>query len=334
MKRILLLWLFLPLFFSYPVYAATPYSQKPEVQQFISEMVTKHNFDQQKLVTIFDQVQPNPHIIDIISAPHEGLPWYRYRTLFVKQERAQLGAKFWQEHASVLATAEKKYGVPPQAILAILGVETDYGNFLGKYRVIDALSTLAFYYPPRASYFRSELEQFLLLTRENSLDPLKVVGSYAGAIGQPQFMPSSYRHYSVDTANKGYSDLMSDDNDAIMSVANYFKAYGWQNGQPVAIPARVEGKRFSALRFEALLGPPKNKMTIAQLKQYGVYPTQAVAEDQRASLLPLQGKEGLEFWLVFHNFAVIMRYNTSAHYAMAVDQLGGLIKRDYLKQRA
>lgn len=304
-------------------FAAT-YSQRPEVNQFIQQMCTKHNFDQKKLETVFDQVRPNSKIINIMSAPHESLPWYRYRALFVKQERARLGAGFWRQHANRLAKAQEKYGVPAPIILAILGVETDYGQVLGSYRVIDALSTIAFYYPPRASYFKSELEQFLLLTRENDLNPLEVLGSYAGAIGQPQFMPSSYRHYSVDADNKGYSDLINDSNDAIMSVGNYFKEYGWQNGQPVAVRAQISGKN-----YHKLLSQPKTKWTMAELQKFGVTSSRPIDANQRAALLRLEGVNAPEYWLVFHNFDVIMRYNTSAHYAMAVNQLSDLISQDY-----
>lgn len=300
---------------------ATTYSNRPEVKTFIQQMAVQHQFDQKKLATVFDQVKPNQKIIQTISAPHEGLPWYRYRSLFVKRERAELGAKFWHQHTAELALAEQRYGVPAPIILAIMGVETDYGHIQGNYRVIDSLSTLAFYYPQRATFFRGELEQYLLLTRENALDPLQVQGSYAGAIGQPQFMPSSYRQYAVDSNQKGFSDLRNNNDDAILSVANYFKGHGWQAGQPVAVPAKL-----TSHASLDLLRQEKVTRTIKQFKQLGVVPQKTIAPDQRATLLVLEGNDHPEYWLVFTNFDVIMRYNTSAHYAMAVDQLAQLIK--------
>jgi len=299
-------------------------TQDPQVKQFIQQMCARHNFQQAELTRLFAQVKPNNHLVDSMTAPHEALPWYRYRPLFVKKEHAKNGVIFWREHAGTFAKAQQQYGVPPEIILAILGVETNYGHFLGKYRVIDCLSTLAFYYPPRAPYFRGELEQYLLLTRENSLDPLGVLGSYAGAIGQPQFMPSSYRKYSVDTNHKGYSDLMGNSNDAIMSVANYFKGYGWLSGQPIAIRARISGEG-----YKKLLARSKTKLTIAEFKAYGVSPSHWVAGQQQAYLLPFAGANGPEYWLIFHNFDVIMRYNTSPNYAMAVTQLAELIGATY-----
>jgi membrane-bound lytic murein transglycosylase B len=280
--------------------ATTQYSQQAPVNQFIQKMVVKHHFNQCQLTQLFNQVQPQPHIIQTMTAPHEGLPWYKYRAIFLTPSRAQEGADFWNQHAATLQYAQVHYGVPPQIIVAILGVETRYGRFEGTYRVIDALSTLSFAYPPRATYFQSELEQYLLLTQEMPLDPLAVKGSYAGAIGLPQFMPSSYRHYAVDSTGKGYSNLMSNPDDAILSVANYFKADGWQTGGPVAMPVK-----------------------------------QPVITSKRASLLTLKGEQGPEYWLTYHNFHVIMRYNASPQYAMAVYQLSEAILTDYKRfQRA
>lgn len=302
------------------------YQQRNDVQAFIQQMSVQHHFDQKQLTELFNQVKFNPHIISTMNAPHEGLPWYRYRVLFVTPERAKAGAEYWRDHAATLAAAEKKYGVPAQIIVAILGVETNYGRFQGTYRVLDSLATLAFDYPPRAPYFKGELEQYLLLTREIRLDPLAVKGSYAGAIGQPQFMPSSYRHYGIDSTGKGYSDLIHNSDDVIFSVANYFKGYGWQPGQPVAVPAKVTGQEF------APLVTAKTKKTVAEFKNYGVSPTLAlVTTAGSACLMPLDDSDGPEYWLAFQNFDVIMRYNTSPRYAMAVYQLGEAIKAKYLR---
>lgn len=310
-----------------PGCSSTAYSQQPEVKKFIQQMCTKHNFKYQELSRLFDQVRPQPRIITLMTAPHEALPWYRYRALFVTTDRAQQGARFWRQHAGSLAKAQQEYGVPAEIILAILGVETSYGKVLGSYRVLDSLSTLAFYYPPRAVFFKGELEQFLLLTREIPFDPLKVLGSYAGAIGQPQFMPSSYRRYAVDTDHKGYSNLINNTNDAIISVANYFKGYGWLSGQPVAVKAQVSGQK-----YQAFVNHPTKKLTVAEFGRYGVTPVHTIPANLDANLQMFEGEKGPEYWLLFHNFEVIMRYNNSPRYAMAVDQLGAYIKATYLKK--
>lgn len=272
-----------------------PFSQRPDVNAFIQHVAAKDNFDSQQLTQWFNQVQPDQKIIATISAPHEGLPWYKYHALFIKTARVQAGVKFWHAHEAAFALAQKRYGVPPQIILGILGVETNYGSTQGTYRVFDALSTLAFDYPPRQLYFRGELEQYLMLTRDAKLNPLSVKGSYAGAIGAPQFMPSSYRIYSVDADGNGYSNLISNDNDVILSVANYFKLHGWKADQPVAQFAK------------------------------------GAAAKSGGKIITLVGENGPEYWLVFHNFDVIMRYNASPNYAMAVYQLSEAIKAGYKK---
>lgn len=300
------------------------YSQRSDVEQFIHKMSVQHNFDQAKLTQLFDQVQPNPKIIATMTTPHEGLPWYRYRALFLKADRAQAGANFWRLHATTLAAAQKKYGVPPEIIIAILGVETNYGHFLGTYSVLDALATLAFDYPPRATYFKSELEQYLLLSRENCFDPLALRGSYAGAIGQPQFMPSSYRQYAVDATGKGYSDLFGNSNDVIFSVARYFKAHGWQAGQPIVIAANVKNPSGVANLTS------KNKFTLDQFKNKGVLGKSKQPVTTRGYLLTLEGSEGPLYWIALPNFEAIMRYNTSPLYAMAVTEMSEWIKKDYL----
>lgn len=273
----------------------TGYGERPDVQQFINEMAVKHDFNRSQLTHLFNQVTPRKVVIKSTSAPKESLQWYNYRPIFVTAQRAQEGADFWRTHAKTLAYAEQRYGVPPQIIVAIMGVETRYGNHMGTHRVIDALSTLSFDYPRRAHYFRSELENYLLLTREvPTLDVATVKGSYAGAMGEPQFMPSSYRKFAVDASGKGYSDLIHNSDDVILSVANYFKAHGWNNGAPVAIPVH---------------------------KKY-VY--------ANAKILLLEGAKGPERWDCFPNFYVITRYNTSPLYAMAVFQLSEMIRKDYL----
>lgn len=270
----------------------TGYGERPDVQQFVNEMAVKHNFSRSQLTDLFNQVKPRTKVVVIksTSAPKESLQWRNYRPIFVTSKRAQEGAEFWRAHAKTLAYAQQRYGVPAEIIVAIIGVETRYGQHMGGHRVIDALSALSFDYPRRAHYFRSELENYLLLTRDTpTLNAATVKGSYAGAIGEPQFMPSSYRNYAVDSSGKGYSDLIHSDDDAILSVANYFKGHGWITGGPVA--------------------------------STHAYP--------HTTLLVLQGANGPEYWHYFYNFKVIMRYNTSPLYAMAVYQLSEMIRKDY-----
>lgn len=299
------------------------YQERSDVQAFIQQMSAQHHFNQKELTDLFSQVRFNSRVLSAISAPHESLPWYRYRTLFVTPERAEAGANFWRRNAATLATAEKFYGVPASIIVAVLGVETNYGQVQGNYRIMDALTTLAFDYPPRAPFFRNELEQFLLLTREMSIDPLSVKGSFAGAIGQPQFMPSSYRQYGVDSTGKGYSDLMHNNKDVIFSVANYFKGYGWQTGRPIAAKAQIMAQNSTSFVSD------KTKKTLIEFKQYGVLPKFPITTADQATLIALMNSNFPEYWLTFPNFDVIMRYNTSTNYAMAVYQLGEAIKAKY-----
>lgn len=281
------------------------YQQQPQVQQFIQEMVTEHNFNRDQLVSLFSQMQPNKKVIAAMTRPHESLPWYRYYPIFLTEDRANQGANFWRQHQQSLSYAEQHYGVPAAIIVAVLGVETRYGKTQGGYKAFDALSTLAFNYPPRKKYFQSELEQYLLLTRSIQLDPTTVMASYAGALGQPQFMPSSYRTYAVSYSNNGRPDLFHNSDDAIVSIANYLKSNGWQQDGLVAVPAQVLGK-------------------LKYAKQRNINP-------QKDFLIKLQAKNGPEYWLGFHNFHVIMSYNASPLYAMAVYQLSEWIKKDYKK---
>jgi len=305
--------------------ATTQYGERSDVQQFIGQMTDKHNFDREQLTDLFNHVTPRKRVIASTSAPREALQWYNYRPIFVTTERAREGAQFWRQYASTLAYAQQRYGVPPEIIVAIIGVETRYGRYKGTHCVLDALSTLAFDYPRRATYFRSELENYLLLTRDAKLDPLTMKGSYAGAMGVPQFMPSSYRRYAVDANGKGYSDLINNHEDAILSVANYFNGYGWIPNAPVVASARITGVNYAKIPLQT----NKPKETLAQFAHYGVYPRSAFPNDLNATLLTLEGNQGTEHWLGFNNFYVITRYNTSPLYAMAVYQLSQMIKAEY-----
>ncbi|HEY8096241.1 MAG TPA: lytic murein transglycosylase B, partial [Methylobacter sp.] len=205
------------------------------VHAFIEQMVAKHQFDESELDDLFATVEIKPDILKRIASPSEGLPWYKYRKIFLTDARIDAGVQFWRDNAPALAAAEKQYGVPPEIIIAILGVETLFGKNTGNHRVIDALSTLGFAYPPRSKFFLSELENFLLLCRDEHINPADPMGSYAGAMGMPQFMPSSFRSYAVDFDNDNRRDIWHDSSDVIASVANYFAKHHWQKGQAIAV---------------------------------------------------------------------------------------------------
>lgn len=303
---------------------ATNYANRTQVQQFIQQMADKHQFDKTQLTALFSQIKPNHSIIKAMNKPHESFPWYRYRPIFVTNKRAHEGAEFWRAHANTLNYAQQHYGVPAPIIVAIIGVETRYGYNEGNKKTLDALATLAFDYPPREHYFQSELEQYLLLTRENSLDPRTVLGSYAGALGLPQFMPSSYRQYAVDYSGKGSSNLFTNADDAIVSVANYFQQHGWQPGAPIAARAWVSGDDYLSLSHAV-----KPTYTIAELADNDVHTHMPLAPQELAAFIPLQAYAGPEYWLGLHNFYVITRYNSSAMYAMAVYQLSEGIRYYY-----
>lgn len=300
--------------------SCTAYANKPEVRLFIDRMVGKYHFDRKKLQQLFNTVKSNRSIMSSFITPKERLTWSEYRAIFVTPQRAKLGVKFWNTHAKILAQAEKYYGVPASIIVAILGVETRYGEIAGKYRVIDSLSTLSFSHTRRSDFFKHELEQFLLLGRENpAINPKVTKGSYAGAIGKVQFMPSNYRHLSVDATHKGYSDLINNSDDAVLSVANYLKYFGWAKNKPVAVPAS-----FSP---HVLLHLPKlqGNLTVKDFAKYHIYPKKPVDSHLKTFLIVLPLKQGNEYWLGFNNFQIIKHYNYSSLYAMAVSQLSELI---------
>lgn len=298
---------------------------RPAVQAFIREMASKHGFDPNRLTALFGRAYAQPDIIAAITRPAEAKPWYAYRKIFLTSARIQGGVEFWRAHAAALARAEQAHGVPAEIIVAIIGVETRYGGNTGGHKVLEALATLAFDYPKRADFFRKELENYLLLTREEGIDPLSLRGSYAGAMGLAQFMPSSYRAYAVDFDGDGHRDLWSNPLDAIGSVANYLSTHRWQRGGPIATPAKVQGNQYRTLLDQDL----KPKHDVRDLSRYGVAPIGRVNGENSAILLELEGEQGLEHWLGFHNFYVITRYNRSPLYAMAVYQLGQEIRRQY-----
>lgn len=269
----------------------TPFGERRDTQAFIQKISAQHHFDPEKLTYLFNQVKPRPVFIHQENKPHEHtLSWVQYRSIFLTPARIKAGAQFWQIHAQALQLAQQKYKVDPSIIVGIIGVETAYGQHLGNYRVMDSLCTLAFNYPKRQRYFQSELEQYLLLTRELQKNPLDLYGSYAGAVGLPQFMPSNYRRLAVSYVDKSATsrapDLWQNPDDAILSVANYFHHHHWQLGKPVAVQQNSQ----------------PDQPYLAK-KQFGQ-----------------------DSWFVFANFNVIKRYNNSDFYAMSVYQLSQAIK--------
>ena len=292
------------------------YTQRSDVQQFIDEMVEKHGFDRDQLTAKFSTAKRLDGVLESISKPAEKvLTWKEYRPIFVTSKRIRLGNKFLQKNHEALQRAEKEFGVPAEIITAIIGVETYYGKSTGRTQVFDSLVTLGFDYPPRSQFFLSELEQYLLLAREVGFDVRAIRGSYAGAMGMPQFISSSYRHYAVDFDGDGKRDLLNNTVDAIGSVANYFREHGWQPGEEVVVPARVNGQ------IEETRNKLKPHTTISDLSRIGVFPQARLDDDPKATVITFKGKEGKEYWLGLDNFYVITRYNRSAMYAMAVYQL-------------
>ncbi len=292
---------------------------QPEVRSFIDEMVSEHDFDRAELEATLLDAEVKDSILEAIARPAERtLSWAEYREIFLTRERIEAGAAFWREHSDMLESIADSSGVPEEIIVGIIGVETYYGRITGNYRVLDALSTLAFRYPPRATFFRSELKAYLLLVREEGMNAGDATGSYAGAMGRPQFMPSSYRAYAVDSTGDGRRDIWNDWTDVAGSVANYFTAHGWKPGEEVTTRANL-GSNWSGPAPENVLKP---NSTVAALSQQGVLFVTEQPADSTSQLLTYDGAEGTEHWVGFHNFFVITRYNRSVMYALAVHQLG------------
>lgn len=288
------------------------------VDAFVEEMTLEYGFAGEQLKALFREAERKQGILDAISRPAERVrPWSEYRPIFITESRIAQGVDFWRQHQEALERADQEYGVPPEVIVAIIGVETFYGRNTGSHRVIDALSTLGFDYPPRQPFFRQQLKEFLLLTREQQVDPLSLKGSYAGAMGLPQFMPGSFRAYAVDFDDDGRIDIWTNPVDAIGSVASYFKQHGWRTGEGVVTRAQVSGERFEEGLTEGL----ESVKNAEQLRELG-WSTEASLDDQtRVTAFRLAGAEGDEFWVGLPNFYVITRYNRSVMYAMAVHQL-------------
>ncbi|HJR70044.1 MAG TPA: lytic murein transglycosylase B [Gammaproteobacteria bacterium] len=296
-------------------------------QSFIDRMVEKHDFDRAELTSLLDAAVIDNVVLETMARPAERVvPWFEYRNIFITEERIAAGVVFWNEHAETLDAVSERYGVAPEMIVSIIGIETYFGTRMGRYRVLDALATLAFAYPPRASFFSSELEAFLLLAREEQVDVTTALGSYAGAMGAGQFIPSSYRAYAVDANADGKRDLWSDWHDVFGSVANYFDKHGWRAGEPV-----ME----SALRPVGFEGPePRNALelgeTVGSLTRMGYVFTTSLPSDAPAQAFSYEAESGgSEYWVGYHNFRVVTRYNRSTKYALAAHQLAQAVRGRY-----
>lgn len=291
----------------------------PEVRVYINTISKKYHYDEQNLYRWFSAINFNQSIIASMEKPGEAKPWPDYRRIFIQPERIQMGATYWRTHAKALKAAEKHHGVPAKIIVGIIGVETYYGKNKGSSPVLEALATIAFKYPPRSEYFRNELTEFLLLSREQHWDPLTIKGSYAGAMGLPQFMPSSYRTYAVDGSRSGYINLFDDHQDVVASVANYLEKKGWHRGEPTVVPAKALSHHKPMTEAEA---NGKLDYSLQQLADMGFVPAVSVPKNLKVGLLGFETEHGMQYWITFHNFQVIKRYNNSGKYALVVDTLG------------
>ncbi len=309
-----------------PAAAAADYSQHEKAAAFVDKMVDKHSFDRDWVVGILKQAEKKQSIIDAMERPAESvMTWERYRKIFIQESRVKQGVQFWREHADTLARAEKEFGVPAEMIVGIIGVETRYGRNKGSYRVVDALATLGFDFPRRSTFFLGQLEEYLLMVREQDFAPLSFKGSYAGAMGYGQFIPSSYRAYAVDFDDDGQADIVNNPVDAIGSVANYFARHGWRMGEPVVSPAVLSEPVDESL-FNAGLKPVR---TLAELKLGGISSAQKLDLGQKATAMKLEGAGGDEHWIGLQNFYVITRYNHSSMYALAAHQLSQQVAEHY-----
>lgn len=319
--RLLLSTVLMLLFFTSATVQALELQRYPDIKTFIHTFAKRNHYSEPVLQRLFSRVVLQPKLVAAMQKPAEGMAWSRYRKIFVNADNIKRGQRFIVKYKKTLRQAEKKYGVDRYVIAAIIGVETRFGRHLGKHRTLDALTTLAFLYPRRSKFFRAELKHFLLLTRRQKLDPMLLRGSYAGAIGIPQFMPSSYRQYAVDLDGDGKRNLMQFA-DAMGSVANYLKVHGWQQGENISVSVvgsvPTTAKKWLARKL-------KTVTTIAKLQQSGVHSAKSEHSDRLAGLIELTSGADKEYRIGFENFFVITRYNHSWLYAAAVSDLANAL---------
>jgi len=299
----------------------------PGAEKFADRAAAEYKLDREEVLLVLENARYQQSIVDAISRPAEAKPWFEYRPIFITEKRIEGGVEFWRNHDSLVGKAAEEYGVDPQIIVAIIGVETFYGRIMGSYRVLDALATLSFHYPDigndRSDFFSRELMQFFLLGSEEGLPLREVTGSYAGAMGMGQFMPSSYREYAVDLDGDGRRDLWSSMADVIGSVANYLHRHGWQYGKPIAVPAEVTADADMSLVSRRDFKP---SLTVAELAAGGFAPLEEMPADLRATVVRLEEEDRDSYWITFDNFYVITRYNRSPLYAMAVYELSEAVR--------
>ncbi|MGM0524907.1 MAG: lytic murein transglycosylase B [Pseudomonadota bacterium] len=293
------------------------------VQEFIDEQVREHDFDRSTLESWLAEAKKNQEVLEAIQRPWEAKPWYQYHPIFLTEKRLNAGVKFWQQHQESLAKAENEFGVPAEVIVAIIGIETFYGSYLGKYPVLDSLYTLAFHYPPRSSFFRSELSEYLRLARAENWQITEQLGSYAGAMGLGQFISSSYRHYAVDFDNDGQRNILDNPVDAIGSVANYFSEHRWQADAPIATQPDQQ-QDWSQVATDGM----KPDTTVAKLREKGFNIDNQYAGSLKVKVLQFETEKGHQYWLGFDNFYAITRYNHSPLYAMVAYQLSQQLKHE------
>lgn len=295
----------------------------------IDRMVADHGFDRAELTAVLEGATIEPRVLEAISRPAERVvPWYEYRGIFLNDARIEAGAAFWRDHAEVLQEVSDQHGVAPEIVLAIVGIESLFGRRMGQYRVLDSLSTLAFAYPPRSSFFTGELESFLLMSREEGPQVLDALGSYAGAMGAGQFIPSSFRAYAVDGDGDGRRDVWQNWQDILASVANYLGEHGWRAGEPIAVAAERQAQG----------APPRNGLeldeTVGSLRAAGYRFESPLDAATPAMVMGLEGEgDTTEYWVGFRNFRVITRYNRSVKYALAAYELGEAIMDAYTEGR-
>ena len=305
---------------------AGDYTDYPAARAMVDRLVRREGFQRDELSRILARLERQQRILDFVNRPSPeptGKPtgsWTRYRGKFLTEDRVGAGVQFWREHEDALELARLRYGVGPEYVVAIIGVETRYGSNMGRHRVIDALATLAFDFPRRSEFFTGELESYLVMTRTEGLDPFTPVGSYAGAMGLGQFMPSSFQRFAVDFDGDGRRDLWGPA-DAIGSVAHYFREHGWRMGEAVAVPALARRPQAAQLKADYT-----TRYALGELSLQGVTPASPLAGVEEASLLRLDAAGGYEYWLCLPNFYVITRYNHSTYYAMAVHQLAEALR--------
>ena len=302
--------------------AGRPFPVNEDVQSFIKTMNHKHGLSERYLRDSFERITYVPDVIENMDRQAESLPWYRYKDMLINKRRIRHGVNYYFKYPNTLRRALRSYGVDGMAVTAIIGIESHYGKHPFSHKVADALATLAFFYPRRAAFFKEELANFLIYCAKNRIDPLTVKGSYAGAIGIPQFMPGSILIHGVDFSRNGKVELCSSNVDAIGSVANYLKTHGWEKGGPMAVKVYVGGSKYKKLLNKGI----KPKYSVRYMKKQGVRFSKWINPNRKGALISLEGKRKKEYWVVFQNFYAVTKYNNSVNYAMSVALLRSHIK--------